>query len=292
MQSFRARFADAGGPAGAPRASGTQTGSAASAAILALLLAVLVLATVYIFAARLFPAPPAITSIGLQVDHQYNLTLYATGVAFILTQLGLAFAIFRFRDRGQRAQFTRGNIPMQVLWTLAVIVIFAALGISARKAWAEALFAAPPVDSIQIEVTENQFDFTFRYPGADGKFGRLVPELISPATGNPLGLDPADSAGKDDIVTSSLTVPVNRPVELLIRSQDVIHNFFVRELRLQQDAVPGIIVPLNFTATTTGRYEIVCTQLCWLGHFRMRAYLSVVSDPDYQNFLALQAARQ
>jgi cytochrome c oxidase subunit II len=292
MQSFRARFADAGGQTGALRASTKQAGSAATAAMLALLLAILVLTTVYIFAARLFPAPPPITSVGLQTDHQYNLTLYATGAAFIVAQLGLAFAVFRFRDRGQRARFSRGNAAVDVLWTFAAMAVFLGLGILGRRSWSETLFAEPSAGAIQIEVTENQFNFTFRYAGPDGKFGRLVPELISPATGDPLGLDENDSAAKDDIVTSALTVPVDRPVELLIRSQDVIHNFFVRELRLQQDAVPGMIVPLNFTATQIGKYEIVCTQLCGLGHFRMRGYLSVVSATDYQTFLAQQAASQ
>jgi cytochrome c oxidase subunit 2 len=293
MQSFRARLAGAGGPSGPLRVGSGQTGSAGSAAILALLLAILVIATVYIFAARLFPAPPAITSIGLQVDRQYRLTLYATGVVFVLAQLGLAFAAFRFRDRGQRVQFSRGSILLEILWTSATMIIFLGLGISGRKAWAEARMAEPAVDAIPIEVTESQFQFYFRYAGADGKFGMLVPEMISSATGNPLGLDDADSAGKDDIVvTSALTVPVNRPIELLIRSQDVIHNFFVRELRLQQDAVPGLIVPLNFTATRIGKYEIVCTQLCGLGHFRMHNSLDVVSEADYEAFLAQQAARQ
>ncbi len=116
--------------------------------------------------------------------------------------------------------------------------------------------------------------------------------LISPATGNPLGLDPNDPAGKDDIVTSSLTVPVNRPIELLIRSQDVIHNFFVRELRLQQDAVPGMVIPMNFTPDRIGHYEIVCTQLCGLGHSHMHSMLNVVSAGDYASFLKQQAAAQ
>ena len=116
--------------------------------------------------------------------------------------------------------------------------------------------------------------------------------LVSPATGNPLGLDPNDPAGKDDIVTSSLTVPVNRPIELLIRSQDVIHNFFVRELRLQQDAVPGMVIPMNFTPDRIGHYEIVCTQLCGLGHYHMHSMLNVVSADDYASFLKQQAAAQ
>src|SRR5208282_3440012 len=142
----------------------------------------------------------------------------------------------------------------------------------------EVRFTPPASDAIQVEVTTNQFVYTFRYPGADGKFGMLDSTLVNAPAGNPLGLDPNDPAAKDDIVTSTLTVPVNHPVELLLRSQDVVHNFFVRELRLQQDAVPGMLIPLHFTADRTGRCEIVCTQLCGLGHYRMRSFLNIVSE--------------
>ncbi len=267
-------------------------GSAVTPAILSLLIVTLVVVTVYIFAAGIFPAPPPITELGKQVDHQYNLTLYVTGVVFILSQLGLALFVFRYRDRGQKAHFTRGNNTLEALWTTATIVLFVGLGILAKRAWAESHIAGASPDAIRIETTENQFVFNFRYPGPDGKFGRLDPKQISASTGNPLGLDPNDPAGKDDIVVPTLTVPVDREVELLIRSQDVIHNFYVRELRLQQDAVPGMMIPIHFTATKIGQYEIVCTQLCGLGHYRMRSFLNVVSNADYQNFLKQQAAGQ
>lgn len=263
-------------------------GSAATAAVLSLLIVTLVAVTVYIFAAKLWMAPPSITSVGDEIDHQYNLTLAVTGTVFILSQLGLAYAIFRFRDRGQRARYTHGNNAMEVIWTTATIILFVGLGLMGYKAWAEMRFAEAAPDAIQVEVTENQFVFNFRYPGPDGKFGKLDPKLISASTGNPLGLDPNDPAGKDDIVVPTLTVPVNHEVQLLLRSQDVIHNFYVRELRLQQDAVPGMVIPMHFTANQTGRYEVVCTQLCGLGHYRMRTFLDVVSDSDYQNFLKQQ----
>jgi cytochrome c oxidase subunit 2 len=264
------------------------SGSAAPAALLSLLLIIMVCATVYYFVIEKYHAPPPITSVGFQVDHQYNLTLYVTGVVFILSQLGLAYAVFRFRDRGQRARFSRGNNTMEVLWTSATIILFLGLGFLGRKAWAEVRFTGPSADALQVEVTGNQFVFNFRYPGPDGKFGRLDPKQISASTGNPLGIDANDPAGKDDIVVPTLTVPVNRQVELLIRSQDVIHNFFVRELRLQQDALPGMVIPLHFTADKIGQYEIVCTQLCGLGHYRMRSFLNVVSPADYENFLKQQ----
>jgi cytochrome c oxidase subunit 2 len=258
--------------------------------LLAALLVALVTATVYIFAARLFPPPPPITTDALLVDRQYNLTLYVTGAAFIVVQLGLACAVLRFRDRGQRAHFTRGNFLLEVLWTSVTIAAFLALGIMGRRAWANARYVPPAPQAVQVEVTTAQFAYTFRYPGPDGKFGRLDPSLINAPAGNPLGLDPNDPRGQDDIVTPTLTVPLNRPVELLIRSQDVVHNFFVRELRLQQDAVPGMVIPLQFTANRVGRYEIVCTQLCGLGHSQMYSFLDVVPEPDYEDFLRQQAA--
>jgi cytochrome c oxidase subunit II len=265
-------------------------GSVLTPALLSLLLVTLVALTAYIFIAR--PAwsviPPSITAIGHEVDRQYDMTLWVTGAVFILSQLGLAFAVFRFRDRGQKVHFTRGNNTLEVLWTSATIFLFLGLGILGHKAWAAVRFTAASPSALTVEVTANQFVFNFRYPGPDGKFGRLDPKLISASSGNPLGVDPADPAGRDDIVVPTLTVPVNREVQLLIRSQDVIHNFYVRELRLQQDAVPGMEIPIHFTADTIGQYEIVCTQLCGLGHYRMRSFLNVVSDADFQKFLKEQ----
>lgn len=267
-------------------------GSAAAAAILSLLLVILVVVTVYIFVADKFPAPPAITDVGHHIDHQYNLTLIVTGIVFVLSQLGLALFVFRYRDHGQKAHFSRGDNTLEILWTSATLILFVGLGIMAHRAWAEVRFQDASADAVQVEVTTNQFVFNFRYPGPDGKFGKLDPKLISASTGNPLGLDPSDPASKDDIVVPTLTVPVNRQVQLVLRSQDVIHNFFVRELRIQQDAMPGMVIPLHFTATKIGQYEIVCTQLCGLGHYRMRSFLNVVSDSDYQSWLRQQESGQ
>jgi cytochrome c oxidase subunit 2 len=266
----------------------SESGSAATAGLLSLLIVFMVGVTVYIFVAKLYPPPATITAVGQLVDHQYFLTLCVTGTVFILSQLGLAYAIWRFRDRGQQAHFTRGNNTLEMIWTTATIILFLGLGLMGRKAWAEVRFTPAEPDAVRVEVTTNQFVFNFRYPGPDGKFGRLDPKQVSASTGNPLGIDENDPAGKDDIVMPTLTVPVDHQVELLIRSQDVIHNFYVRELRLQQDSVPGMIIPIHFTANQTGHYEIMCTQLCGLGHYRMRSFLDVVSEADYQNFLKQQ----
>jgi cytochrome c oxidase subunit 2 len=267
-------------------------GSAITPAILSVLLVALVVITVYLFAANVFPPPPAITDVGHEVDHQYNLTLYVAGIVFILSQLGLAWVIFRYRDQGQKAHYTHGNNTFEVLWTTATIVLFLGLGLMARKAWAEVHFTEAAANALQIEVTANQFVFNFRYPGPDGKFGRLDPKYISSSTGNPVGVDPTDPAGKDDIVVPTLTVPVDREVELLIRSQDVTHAFFVRELRLKQDAVPGMIIRIHFTATVIGDYELACAELCGANHNTMRTLFQVMSQADFDKWLKDQAANQ
>jgi len=274
------------------RTKNRQTGSTLAAVLFALAILVLVAHVVIIFASRQYAAPAPITANAVDIDRQYRLTLWVIGILFVASQLALALAVFLFRDRGQRARFLPGNVAIEIVGATAAIIIFLGLGFMGRKAWAAVRYAGPPTGSVQIEVTEMQFQFVFRYPGPDGQFGRIDPALISAATGNPLGIDPNSPEGRDDIVTGTLAVPVNRPIELLIRSQDVIHSFFVRELRLQQDAVPGMVIPIHFTPDKIGNYAIVCTQLCGLGHSKMHAVLQVMSESDYENFLKQQAAAQ
>src|ERR1700691_284335 len=246
---------------------------------------VMVGVTVYVFASGKFSPPAAITEAGRAIDHQYDMTLAVTAVVFILSQLGLAFVVFQYRDRGQRVQFSHGNNTLELLWTSLTAIMFVGLGLLGGKAWANGRIWSDTSNPIQIEVTESQFVFNFRYPGPDGKFGRLDPKQINNSMGNPIGIDSSDPAGADDLVLPTMTVPVDREVELLLRGQDVIHSFFVRELRLQQDAVPGLITPLRFKAEKIGHYEIVCTQLCGLGHSNMHSYLDVVSQADFDALL-------
>lgn len=274
------------------RTTNRQTGSTTTAVLFALAILILIGYVIIIFASRQFAAPAPITSHARDIDHQYHTTLWVIGILFIAAQLALAVAVFLFRDRGQRARFLPGNVAIEIIGAAAALTIFLGLGFMGRKAWAAVRYSGPPTGSIQIEVTEMQFQFVFRYPGPDGQFGRIDTALISAATGNPLGIDPNSPEGRDDIVTGTLAVPVNRPIELLIRSQDVIHSFFVRELRLQQDAVPGMVIPVHFTPDKIGQYDIVCTQLCGLGHSKMHAVLKVMSEADYENFLKQQAAAQ
>jgi cytochrome c oxidase subunit II len=283
----RTRPADAMLPTYGAR-SWRERGSAATAATFAAALSLLVAAAVYYFVWGKWNPPAAITPVATEIDAQYRLTLIVTGAIFILAQLGLAFAILRYRDRGQTARHSEGNNKLESAWIIATTIIFLGLAFTGYKAWGARRLTPAARGAVRVEVVTAQFVYYFRYPGPDGKFGITSPKLISPATGNPLGIDPNDPAGRDDIVVPTLTVPVNHEVELLIRSQDVIHSFFVRELRLQQDSVPGMTVPLHFTPDKIGRYDIVCTQLCGLGHNGMHSYLDVVSESDYAKFLDQQ----
>ncbi len=266
------------------------TGSSAVPAILAVFLLIFTVSTLYVFVEKVWWFPAPITAFGREIDQQFDRTLIITGIVFVLSQLGLGWVVWRYRDRGQQAHYSEGNHVLEALWTVATFVLFVGLGIYAQRAWAEVHFRAASPGALQIEVTGQQFAWNFRYAGPDGKFGRLDPTLVSASTGNPLGLVPDDPAGKDDVVVPVMAVPVNREVELLIRSRDVTHSFFVRELRLKQDAVPGMLIRIHFTPTQVGQYEIACAELCGLGHYRMRSFLTVMSEADYQNWLREQAA--
>lgn len=266
------------------------SGSTATACIFALFLTLLTALTVYFFVAKTWWFPEPINVFGREIDAQFMRTLYITGIVFILSQLALAWAIFRFRDRGQRAGNSHGNNTMEFLWTGATIILFVGLGVYGRTAWAQLHFTPAGPGALQVEATGKQFAWNFRYPGPDGIFGRTDPKLIDDSVGNPLGLDPTDPAGKDDVVVPIMAVPVNRQIEVLLRAQDVTHALFFRELRLKQDAVPGMTIRIHFTAEKTGRFEIACAELCGLGHQRMRSFLEVKPPAEFENWLREQAA--
>ncbi|MBI2818158.1 MAG: cytochrome c oxidase subunit II [Acidobacteria bacterium] len=253
--------------------------------LLGLVIAIITLATMYGFAFKVWWFPAFISEYGAAYDHQFQITLIVCGIVFFLAQLGLAYAVWRYRDRGGRGSYSHGNNVMEATWTIATAIVFLGVALMGQKIWARVHLDAAPANALQVEVTGQQFAWNVRYPGPDGKFGRTKPELMKESLGNPLGVDPDDPASKDDVVMPVMAVPVNRPVEVLLRSKDVIHSFYVRELRLKQDAVPGMENRLHFTASQTGRFEIPCAELCGLGHHQMRSFLLVMSEEDYANWL-------
>jgi cytochrome c oxidase subunit II len=249
-------------------------------------------ATSYFFVARTWWFPPPISQHGLAYDAQFDRTLVVVGVIFVLAQFALGYAIMKFRDDGRRAGYSHGNNKLETLWTSATAILFLGLVLMGTKIWASVHFDEAPPDAIPIEVVSKQFAWNFRYPGPDGKFGRTDLKLVNDSAGNPLGLDDKDPASKDDVVSASLKVPVGKPIKLILHSRDVIHNFFVRELRLKQDLVPGMEIPFHFQADQIGIYEVPCSELCGLGHYQMRTTMQVMSQADFDQWMRDQEAQK
>jgi cytochrome c oxidase subunit 2 len=240
--------------------------------------------------------PQDISTHGAMIDEQYADTMAEAGISFLASQIILALFIWKFSNVKPETKTRRlpgGAKGLVIGAFLLVGTEVMALGVFGVKAWTTVYFTPPAANALQVQAQAGQFAFYFRYPGPDGKFGPLHPDQINEANANFFGLDQThDQDSKDDIVTAEMAIPINREVHLLMHSKDVGHSFFVPELRVQQDFVPGLDVSLHFTATKVGKYEIVCTQLCGLGHYNMKAYLEVKSQEDYDAWIKQQAALQ
>jgi len=174
-----------------------------------------------------------------------------------------------------------------VLWTVITAVVFISLGVMGQSVWASLRLHDAPAGSYSVEVVAQQFQWNFHYAGKDNKFGRTDPRLIDDGALNFVGLDSSDPSAADDAVTSALAIPVNRPVELRLRSKDVIHNFWVPQLRFKQDLVPGMEIKVHFTANKVGKYELACAELCGQLHFKMKSYMLVLPEEEIQTLQAL-----
>jgi len=241
-------------------------------------------------------APEDISTHGHLIDEQMSETMAEAGIAFLAAQFLLALFVWQYSNRGPNAKLKRfpgGATGLVIAALLVVGVEVLALGVFGVKAWANQYLTPPSANAMRIQVQAGQFAYYFRYPGPDGTFGPTHAELINEGSQNFFGLDPEhDSDSRDDIVTAEMAIPVDKEVHLLMHAKDVGHSFFVRELRVQQDFVPGLDVSLHFTATKVGKYEIVCTQLCGLGHYNMKAYLYVLSQPDFEEWVKKEQALQ
>ena len=230
--------------------------------------------------------PPNGALHGPAFDHLLGLNLAIVFWLFMAAQVLLVLALMR-RGAGPN----RGGKARRSLLIVDYVVLAGITGLyvwmvaSSHRLWAASRESTVCSPGVQVEVTGVQFQWYFRYPGPDGVYGRTTPRLVSAPTGNPLGLDPADAHAADDVVTSILVVPVGRPIDLTLRSQDVIHGFFVPGMRLKQDAIPGMSGHLHFTAETPGNYVILCSQVCGLGHYRMQARLLAMPTGQFDAWL-------
>jgi cytochrome c oxidase subunit II len=199
--------------------------------------------------------------------------------------------LFRFRKGRQPTADhagVRSGISTHLEFSVVLIEAVLLLGF-AIPLWARRVNQFPPgKEALLVHVVAQQFSFNYHLPGADGQFARRDVNLVS--NSNPLGIDPKDPAGKDDIVTTGeLHVPVDRPVIAELSSKDVIHDYFIPDMRIAGDAIPGSLIPIWFTPVKTGTYEVICAQLCGLGHYGMKGTLVVDTPQDYQAWLKERA---
>ncbi len=238
-------------------------------------------------ARNLWWLPPVASVHGLEVDRLFYTTLVVTGIVFVGVHLLLAVFVWRYGARGgERASYWHENRTLELTYTLIPTVILLSMVSMGAVVWTR-IHSAPPSGALVVDVRAEQFGWLARYPGPDGIFGRIAPQLIHNIN-NPMGLDPTDPATADDIVSRDVHVVVNKPVRVRLHSKDVIHSFFLPQFRVKQDVVPGMTIEIWFTPTKEGDYEIACAELCGVGHYIMRGKLKVESQEAFDAWLAQQ----
>lgn len=205
-----------------------------------------------------------------EIDWLYDTILVITGIAFVVVQATLVWFLVRYRGRpGRRATYTHGNTRAEIVWTTVTALVVVWVGLASAGGWHRIKGRdAAPAGALPLLITAKQFEWHITYPGPDGKIG----------------------TGDDFTVRSQLHVPVNRAIAATLQSEDVIHSFFVPPWRIKQDAVPGMRIPVWFQPTQVGTFELGCAELCGLGHYRMRAVVTVHTQEDYDRWVATRTS--
>ncbi len=221
------------------------------------------------------------------IDTTIDVTFWITGAVFIAVNLFMAYAVYRYRHNPKRrAHYEPENKKLEWWLTIITTVGVVAMLAPGLVVWAD--FVKVPEDADQVEVLGEQWQWSYRFPGEDGKLGAVDARWIGPD--NPFGMAPDDPAGADDVLVRSneLHLPLDRPVKLLLRSRDVLHDFAVPQFRVKMDLVPGHVSYVWFTPTRTGKFDVLCMELCGIAHYAMRGYVVVDSNEDFQSWLGEQ----
>jgi cytochrome c oxidase subunit II len=207
--------------------------------------------------------PEDVSTFGREVDSLFYLIYYITGAVFILVMVAMIAFLVMYRQRqGRRAIYSHGNNTLEIIWTIVPAIIFIGLSFMSQATWAKIKSHAPPGD-VELQVTGKQFNWEIVYPGPDKKFGT-----------------------PDDLMAENeLHVPAGKVVRVYLRSKDVIHSFYLPNLRLRQDVVPGREILAWFEATKPGKFELPCSQLCGFGHSGMKGWLYVHAAEDYAQWV-------
>jgi cytochrome c oxidase subunit II len=221
------------------------------------------------------------------IDDTIIITFWITGGVFTAILLFMAYCVFRFRHQPRRrAAYEPENKKLEWWLTIVTAVGVGAMLTPGLFVWAQ--FVTVPEGASEAEAIGQQWQWSFRLPGEDGRLGKSDTQYIS--SDNPLGLNPNDRDARDDVVIEGedLHLPLGKPVKLLLRSIDVVHSFYVPEFRTKMDLLPGMVTYVWFIPTRTGTFDILCAELCGTGHFGMRGKVVVQEESEYQAWLRKQ----
>jgi len=219
------------------------------------------------------------------MDDTISITFWVTGFVFVAINLFMAYAVIRYRYRkGRQAAYEPENKKLELWLTGLTTVGVAAMLAPGLFVWAK--FVEVPKDAAVFEAVGQQWNWSFRFPGKDGKLGTVDARYITDK--NPFGMNPDDPNGQDDVLVASpeLHLPLGRPVKALLRSVDVLHDFAVPQFRAKMDLVPGLVTYIWFTPTRTGKFDLLCNELCGVGHFVMRGKVVVEEEREFQAWLS------
>jgi cytochrome c oxidase subunit 2 len=213
--------------------------------------------------------PEAVSSYGADIDRIFFAILVVTGIVFVGVELALVYFVVKYRGRpGRKAAYIEGSHKAEIIWTAIPAVIIVALAVASQTVWSKVKDPERfPKDALELRVEARQFAWGITYPGADGVLG----------------------SGDDFTRYNELRVPVGRPVVIELTSADVIHSFFVPQLRIKQDALPGTTLRAWFEVTQAGEYELGCAELCGVGHYIMKAKVIAQSPDEFEAWQAAQS---
>lgn len=237
---------------------------------------------------------------GVEIDRMFWRTMYVALFVTIITNVLLFYFAWKYRGKeGKKAYYYSHNNLVEIIWTAVPAVVLTALIVDGIIVWND-IMGDPPEDAIQVELTGEQFAWNIRYPGADTYFGETHVSYIDLGTSNSLGFNWDDENSYDDLVTQELHLPVDRDINLLIRSKDVLHSATLAHFRVKMDAVPGMTTTFNFKPTVTTEemrkitgnpdfnYEMSCQQICGRAHYSMKKIVVVEPYADYVKWLSSQ----
>ena len=221
------------------------------------------------------------------IDTTVDITFLVTGIVFVAVNLFMVYCLVKYRKRdGHTADYDPENTKLEGWLTIVTSVGVVAMLAPGLVVWGQ--FVTVPEDAAEFEAVGQQWHWTYRFPGEDLVFGNVDVRHMS--VSNPFGMDPEDPAGRDDILVYNQTVhlPVNQAYKALLRSKDVLHDFAVPQFRVKMDLVPGMVTFQWFEPTVPGEYEILCEELCGVGHFAMRGRIVVDERADFETWLDAQ----